>query len=123
MCSMIVASNRPRTSVKLLQLLLGPLLFGSGLAVAAQNAEPATTLEQAISQVQQQTGGKVLSANTIGTMRRGRGAFEHRIRVLTPNGHIRVISIYTDAAKSPAPAEADSTKNPALPGDGNKEKH
>jgi hypothetical protein len=48
---------------------------------------------------------------------------EHRIRVLTPNGHIRVVSIYTDAAKSPTPAEADSTKNPAPTGDGNKEKH
>ena len=123
MCPMIVASNRPQTSVKLLQLLLGLLLLVGGSALAAQTAEPAMTLEQAISQVQQQTGGKVLSANTIGTMRRGRGAFEHRIRVLTPNGHIRVISIYTDAAKSPAPAEADSTKNPALTGDGNKEKH
>src|ERR1700744_5682089 len=101
MCSMIVASNRPRTSVKLLQLLLGALLLGSGLAAAAQNAEPATPIQKAISHAQQPPGRKGLSANTSGPIRRGRGAFEPRIRVLSPNGHIRVISIYTDAAKSP----------------------
>ena len=99
------------------------LLLGMASVVQAQAPGPALTLEQAISQVQQQTGGKVLSAQTIGTMRRGRGAYEHRIRVLTPNGHVRVISVYSDAAKPANPGDADATKNPASNGDGNKEKH
>ncbi|HEX7814325.1 hypothetical protein [Dyella sp.] len=122
---MIVASNHAPSPWRIVRLLLAVVLWAAaaGPAVAAQAAEPALTLEQAITQVQQQSGGKVLSASTIGTQRRGKNAFEHRIRVLTPNGHIRVVSIYSDAAKPPAPTEADSTKTPAVTGDGNKEKH
>lgn len=121
---MIVAAPlHPSRFLLRLSCALLLLLAAGGAWAAGQGAEPAITLEQAISQVQQQTSGKVLSANTIGTMRRGRAAFEHRIRVLTPNGHVRVISIYSDAVKPAAPAEADSTKNPASNGDGNKEKH
>jgi len=76
------------------------------------------TLEQAVNQVQQETGGKILSASTV---RRGRNAFEHRIKVLTPSGHVRVVTVNTEAGKGPA--SADSTKNPAGDGEGNKEKH
>lgn len=76
------------------------------------------TLEQAVNQVQQETGGKILSASTV---RRGRNAFEHRIKVLTPSGHVRVVTVNTEAGK--VPASADSTKNPAGDGEGNKEKH
>ncbi|MBT2117307.1 hypothetical protein KK141_02345 [Dyella sp. LX-66] len=85
---------------------------------AAQAQEPSMTLEQAVNQVQQETGGKVLSASTV---RRGRNAFEHRIKVLTPSGHVRVVTVNTEAGK--APASSESTKNPAGDGEGNKEKH
>ncbi|RDD81987.1 hypothetical protein DVJ77_09365 [Dyella tabacisoli] len=99
------------------------LLFSmAGLAltspVLAQAGEPVITLEQAVSQVQRETGGKVLSASTV---RRGRGSFEHRIKVLTPSGHVRVMTVTTEGAKGPA--SADSTKNPAGDGEGNKEKN
>jgi hypothetical protein len=91
-------------------------LLTAGTA-AAQSAESSMSLEQAISQVQQETGGKVLSA---GTVRHGRGS-EHRIKVLTPNGHVRVILISSEAGK--APAATETTKSPAGSGPGNKEKH
>jgi hypothetical protein len=102
--------------------LIGILLFSvAGLAwtgsVLAQAGEPAITLEQAVSQVQHETGGKVLSASTV---RRGRGSFEHRIKVLTPSGHVRVMTVTTEGAKGPA--SADSTKNSTGDGEGNKEK-
>lgn len=101
-----------RTSVLLLSLSAGTT------ALAAQNVEPAMTLEQAVSQVQQETGGKVLSASTV---RRGRTSFEHRVKVLTPAGHVRVVTVTTEASKGPA--SNDSTKNPSADGDSNKEKH
>ena len=85
---------------------------------AAQAQEPSLTLEQAVNQVQQETGGKVLSASTV---RRGRNAFEHRIKVLTPSGHVRVVTVNSEAGKPPASSE--STKNPPGDGEGNKEKH
>ena len=101
-------------------ILLTPalLLLLATASAATQGLEPAMTLEQAVNQVQQETGGKVLSAST---MRRGRNAFEHRIKVLTPSGHVRVVTVNTEAGR--APASSDSTKNPAGDGEGNKEKH
>lgn len=86
-------------------------------AFAGQQAEPAMSLEQAVLQVQHETGGKVLSASTV---RRGRSSFEHRVKVLTPTGHVRVVTVTTDAGK---PASNDSTKNPSSDGESNKEKH
>jgi hypothetical protein len=100
-----------RSTVLLLLLAAGPAVM------AAQSAEPAISLEQAVAQVQRETGGKVLSASTV---RRGRSSFEHRVKVLTPNGHVRVVTVTTDAGK---PASYDSTKNPSSDGEINKEKH
>lgn len=82
-----------------------------GQALAAQASEPALTLEQAVTRVQLDTGGKVLSADP---RRVGRHT-EYRIKVLTPDGHVRVIVLQSDAA--------EPIKNPAAHGAGNKEKH
>lgn len=84
---------------------------------AAQSTEPALSLEQAVIQVQKETGGKVLSATTV---RRGRSSFEHRVKVLTPEGHVRVVTVTTEAAKA---GSNDPTKNPSTDGESNKEKH
>ena len=75
-------------------------LSAGGNAWAVQSSEPAMTLEQAVSQVQHETGGKVLSASTV---RRGRSSFEHRVKVLTPTGHVRVVTVTTEASKASAP--------------------
>lgn len=47
------------------------------------------SLDQAVQQVQRDTGGRVLSAETVS--QGGRGA--HRIKVLLPSGQVRVITI------------------------------
>lgn len=56
------------------------------------------TLEQAVAQVQNQTGGKVLQADT----RQLGHVTEYRIKVLTPDGHVRVVPVRTEAAKKVA---------------------
>ncbi len=106
-----------------MKTILRPLVWllacsAGASAWAAQSSEPAMSLEQAVAQVQHETGGKVLSASTV---RRGRSSFEHRVKVLTPTGHVRVVTVTTEASK--APASDDSTKNPSSDGGSNKEKH
>jgi hypothetical protein len=88
-------------------------------ATASAQQPPATveTLDQAVIQVQQKTDGKVLSAEQRHVGRR----LEYRVKVLTPEGHVRVVTI--EAASVQRPSAASSTKNPAGNGGGNKEKH
>ncbi len=99
-------------SVLLLSLSAGPA------ALAAQTIEPAMTLEQAVIQVQQETGGKVLSASTV---RRRAKLVRASGQSADAHGHVRVVTVTTEASKGPA--SNDSTKNPSADGDSNKEKH
>ncbi|MET3652847.1 hypothetical protein [Dyella japonica] len=108
--------NKMKTTLRPLAWLLA--LSTGASAWAAQSSEPSMSLEQAVTQVQHETGGKVLSASTV---RRGRSSFEHRVKVLTPTGHVRVVTVTTDASKGPA--SGDPTKNPSSDGGSNKEKH
>ena len=65
---------------------------------AASAAKPRhLTLEQAVAQVQKHTGGKVLRAG----QRQFGDMIEYRIKVLTPDGHVRVVPVRTH--KPPAP--------------------
>jgi hypothetical protein len=75
------------------------------------------TLDQAVEQVQHDTGGKVLSADRREFGRRT----EYRIKVLTPGGHVRTVVVPSEPEHRPVPAQ--STKNPAAGGRSNKEKH
>ncbi|GJM10944.1 MAG: hypothetical protein DHS20C11_32200 [Lysobacteraceae bacterium] len=52
----------------------------------------AMNLQQAVRKVQSETGGKVLSAQTIKDGKRE----VHKIKVLMPNGRVRVISVQGD---------------------------
>ncbi|OOG54035.1 hypothetical protein B0E47_12730 [Rhodanobacter sp. B05] len=96
--------------------LLAALIPWAGV-VAGQSAKPAVTLDQAVLKVQRDTGGKVLSAESRGIGRR----FEYRIKVLTPDGHVKVMAISSEASKNPASAQ--STKNSPERNTGSKEKH
>jgi hypothetical protein len=49
----------------------------------------AATLKEAIEQVERETGGKVLAADTIRT----RGTVVYRIKVLMPDGRVRIFQI------------------------------
>jgi uncharacterized membrane protein YkoI len=54
-----------------------------------RHAQPAMSLNDAVQQAQQQSGGRVLSADTV---RQG-GRAVHRVKVLTPSGQVRVYTI------------------------------
>ena len=102
-------------------LLLAALIPFAG-AVAGQPVKPAVTLDQAVLKVQRDTGGKVLSAESRGIGRR----VEYRIKVLTPNGHVKVMAISSEASKNPPSVQSiknQSPKNPPGRNAGSKEKH
>ena len=69
---------------------LAMMLF-LGAALAAE--KPEISLDQAVARVQAQTGGKVLSADS---MRIGRREMIYRIKVLTPKGVVKVVQIRTE---------------------------
>jgi hypothetical protein len=97
--------------------LLVSLLLGMAAPVLAQSAEPVVTLDQAVLKVQQETGGRVLSAEP---HRVGRG-LKYFIKVLTPDGHVQKLVVSSEASKNPASGQ--STKNPPAKRAGSKEKH
>lgn len=67
------------------------LMLAAALAlpVAPAFAQRAVSLQEAVERVQQETGGKILSAETV---RIGRQKM-YRIKVLTPDGRVRVLQI------------------------------
>lgn len=90
--------------VVVLALLAVPAVT-AGVATAASTANAASTmepsasgqpipfltLEQAVAKVQMETHGKVLRAGK----RRFGNLIEYRIKVLTPDGHVRVVPVRT----------------------------
>jgi hypothetical protein len=105
------------TNKNFIRALLVWLLLGAAGAVSAQSSEPAVTQEQAVSKVREETGGTVLSAEP----RRVGHRLEYRIKVLTPEGHVKVMAVSSEASKNPASSR--STKNPPARRAGSKEKH
>lgn len=96
---------------------------GLGLAVTAlaQSDVPTVTMDQAVRKVEQDTGGKVLSADPHHVGHR----VEYRIKVLTPDGHVRVMAIPSETSKGPmtTPTFTSPSKNPPGKNPGSKEKH
>ena len=84
---------------------LAPLLIGLALAMstaptlalagdrhllmARKGGDSGVSLDDAVQQVRRDTGGRVLSASTVSQG----GRRVHRIKVLTPAGHVRVVEI------------------------------
>lgn len=56
------------------------------LQIARRGGDSGVSLNQAVQQAQQRSGGRVLSADTV---RQG-GRAVHRVKVLTPSGQVRV---------------------------------
>jgi hypothetical protein len=86
----------PIRSVLAVAALSAALLVNAGSA-CARGAPPAKrpssheqmSLEHAVQQVQQQTNGRILAADSIPN---GRNKLYH-IKVLTPDGHVRVMQL------------------------------
>lgn len=87
-----------------------------GVAGVAMAQSAAVTLDQAVLKVQQDTGGKILSAEQRGVGRRQ----EYRIKVLTPQGHVKVVVVSSESGKNPLSTQ--SIKNPPAKNAGRKEK-
>jgi hypothetical protein len=92
-------------------------LFAGASGTALAQSAKSVTLDQAVLEVQQNTGGKVLSAEQRGVGHRQ----EYRIKVLTPDGHVKVMVVSSESGKNPASGQ--STKNPPAKRAGSKEKH
>lgn len=71
-----------------MRILFALMLFLS-VGLAAPTAEAAMSRDQAVRMVQQQTDGRILSVDTV---RRGNRVI-YRIKVLTPEGRVRVITV------------------------------
>jgi uncharacterized membrane protein YkoI len=65
------------------------LLAGPWATAQDLHAQRAETLQDAVQRVQQETGGKILSAHTV---RSGKSKV-YRIKVLTPDGRVRVVQV------------------------------
>lgn len=61
--------------------------------LAQRGGETGLSLNQAVQQVQRDTGGRVLSAETVNQG----GRAVHRIKVLTPSGQVRIVTIDAQA--------------------------
>lgn len=86
---------------RIISMLLVASLLGAGVAWAAPPAAHPASLEQAVKQVQHQTRGHILAADTVS---RGRTQV-YRIKVLTPRGKVQVMQLRS---------------NPSLPGHANR---
>ena len=73
-------------SKRILALLL---VTAALLTVGVPNITFAASLNEAVQQVQRETGGRVLSADTVNQG----GRTVHRIKVLTPSGQVRIVTI------------------------------
>lgn len=100
----------------ILALLICGVMTATAMA-SAQSIEPVMTLDQAVLKVQQDTGGRVLSAEPHRVDRK----LKYFIKVLKPDGHVQKLVVSSEAGKNPAPGQ--STKNPPAKRAGSKEKH
>lgn len=96
-------------------LMLSRLLAAAALLLAAPawaQQKDALTLDQAVEQVQQDTGGKVLSADRREFGRKS----EYRVKVLTPEGHVRVVVVPGDTPRvAPARSASGSSRGKPRP--------
>lgn len=91
-----IIAGMPIRSALAAAVLSVALLLDAGAAAARealptnrQNSHEQLSLERAVQQVQQQTNGRILAADSIPN---GRNKL-YRIKVLTPDGHVRVMQL------------------------------
>lgn len=63
------------------------------IVIARRGSETGVSLNEAVQQVQRETGGRVLSADTVNHG----GRAMHRIKVLLPSGQVRVVTVGAQA--------------------------
>lgn len=68
--------------------------------------EHPASLEQAVKQVQHNTRGHILAADTV---TRGKASV-YRIKVLTPQGQVQVVQMHSNARAKPKPGKPETEK-------------
>jgi uncharacterized membrane protein YkoI len=76
-----------------ISLPIAAMARGTGDFVAQRGGQAGVTLDEAVQQVQRETGGRVLAAETVNQ----NGRMVHRIKVLTASGQVRVVVIDAQA--------------------------
>jgi hypothetical protein len=103
----------------LASMVVAGWLVAGTVAAQSSPSQGGLSLDQAVVQVQQRVGGKVLSAEPRHIGRK----VEYRIKVLTPEGHVQVIAVPSDVSThTPAAAQSSPKKSPNG-GSNKKEKH
>ena len=69
--------------------ILYSLLLATAVLASPVQAQRAVDLQDAVERVQRQTGGRILSAETV---RSGRQKL-YRVKVLTPEGRVQVVTV------------------------------
>lgn len=102
-------------------LLALALALGAGPALAQTQSKPdELSLGDAVTRVQQETKGQVLSAES----RRWDRRTEYRVKVLTPEGHVRVMTVpATGNGSRPAAPAIRNIPHPPARDFGGKERH
>lgn len=95
------------------------LVLGVSPLASAQARSTGLSLGEAVKRAQQETHGQVLSAESLRRDRRT----EYRIKVLTPQGHVRVVTIPASGGDSSRPPFPSTRNPPARHAGGSKEKH
>ncbi len=80
-----------RFATALLIFILGAVALAAPPS-KSQNGHQQMSLESAVQHVQQQTNGRILAADSI---QNGRNKL-YRIKVLTPDGHVRVMQLHSN---------------------------
>lgn len=102
---------------RLILLLLAPLSLCIGPAMAQKQAE--LSLGEAVNRAQHESQGQVLSVESRHYDRRT----EYRIKVLTPEGHVRVMTMPASGSESFRQPIIQPNRNPSGRRAGGKEKH
>jgi len=100
-------------------LLLAPLALALGIGPAMAQKQGELSLGEAVSRAQHETRGQVLSAESRHYDRRT----EYRIKVLTPEGHVQVMTIPANGAVEGFRQPVQPNRNPPGRRAGGKERH
>jgi hypothetical protein len=85
-------------------MALGSMPPAQAASIAEPAPTPGLTLDQAVAKVQNRTHGKVLRANK----RQYGNMTEYLIKVLMPDGHVRVVPVRSRADRTPTKSHEES---------------
>jgi flagellar basal body L-ring protein FlgH len=96
-----------RFATAILALVLGAAALAAPPSKSPSQSHQQMSLENAVQHVQQQTNGRILAADSI---QNGRNKL-YRIKVLTPDGHVRVMQLHSNDTPSSSKPSKDRKRD------------